>query len=79
MLRVVVREDFSKSRCDQLIDDIKLCLEVLDSLDKQTLKKIHDSIHHPSTHSARARHAHGHYKNEKHSLQGKSGKTHAIC
>lgn len=32
MLRVVVREDFSKSRCDQLLGDIKLCMEMLDKM-----------------------------------------------
>lgn len=39
MLRVVVREDFSKSRCDQLLSDIKLCMEVLDQMDKESIKK----------------------------------------
>lgn len=39
MLRVVVREDFSKSRCDQLLKDIKLCMQVLDQMDKDSIKK----------------------------------------
>lgn len=32
-------------------------------------------------HRAHPRHqkSHPHYKNEKHSLQGKSGKTHGVC
>jgi len=39
MLRVVVREDFTKSRCDALIADFKLALQTLDALDA---KKIED-------------------------------------
>jgi len=78
MLRVVVREDFSKSRCDQLIDDIKLCLNVLDHLDKETIHKVEKSLQ-GGTHSHKNKHRHEHYKDEKHSLQGKTGKTHAVC
>jgi glutamate decarboxylase len=29
--------------------------------------------------SSKAHHTHPHYKKEKHSLQGKHGKTHAVC
>jgi hypothetical protein len=39
MLRVVVREDFSRSKCDMLIADIKLCCDMLDKMNKETLKK----------------------------------------
>lgn len=35
LMRVVVREDFSKSRCDALICDIKAAVENLDKLDQQ--------------------------------------------
>lgn len=79
MLRVVVREDFSKSRCDQLLGDIKLCMQVLDDMDKKSIKENQEYIHAHATHSGKARHNHPHYKKEKHSLQGKTGKTHAIC
>ncbi|CAD6440143.1 916773e4-e827-48b8-8029-2a92faa957d6 [Sclerotinia trifoliorum] len=79
MLRVVVREDFSKSRCDQLLNDIKLCCSVLDEMDKETIKKNQEYIKMHSTHVGKSKHNHPHYKNEKHSLQGKTGKTHAIC
>jgi glutamate decarboxylase len=79
MLRVVVREDFSKSRCDQLLCDIKLCMEVLDEMDKETIKKNQAYIHLHATHSGRATHNHPHYRGERHSLQGKSGKTHPVC
>jgi glutamate decarboxylase len=79
MLRVVVREDFSKSRCDQLLCDIKLCMQVLDEMDKESIKKNSEYIHAHATHSGKSRHNHPHYRKEKHSLQGKSGKTHAVC
>lgn len=38
MLRVVVREDFSKSRCDALIADFCLACETLDKLDEKNLQ-----------------------------------------
>jgi glutamate decarboxylase len=38
MMRVVVREDFSKSRCDTLVADIKLALQVLGEMDKHTME-----------------------------------------
>jgi glutamate decarboxylase len=113
MLRVVVREDFSKSRCDQLLCDIKLCkspvsishhpftlpqhhnprclwkefanestiigMEVLDEMDKDQIKKNQTYIKAHVSHSGKSTHNHPHYKKEKHSLQGKTGKTHAIC
>lgn len=79
MLRVVVREDFSKSRCDQLLCDIKICMQVLDDMDRETLKSNQKYIHDHATHVGKARHNHQAYKGEKHSLQGKTGKTHAIC
>jgi glutamate decarboxylase len=79
MLRVVVREDFSKSRCDQLLADIKLCQGVLDQMDKDDIKKHSHNIRLHQNRSHTSQKAHSHYKNEKHSLQGKTGKTHAAC
>ena len=38
LMRVVVREDFSKSRCDSLVMDVKLALQVLGEMDKKTMK-----------------------------------------
>jgi glutamate decarboxylase len=32
-----------------------------------------------ATNSGKATHNHQHYSKEKHSLQGKHGKTHAVC
>jgi len=79
MLRVVVREDFSKSRCDQLLCDIKLCMGVLDEMDKEEVKRSEKYIMDHATHSGKSSHNHPVYKKEKHSLQGKTGKTHAVC
>jgi glutamate decarboxylase len=78
MLRVVVREDFSKSRCDQLLCDIKLCLSLLDEMNKKEIEAHQEYIMN-HTPSGRASHNHSKYKHEKHSLQGKTGKTHAVC
>lgn len=79
MLRVVVREDFSKSRCDQLLCDIKLCMELLEEMDKDQIKKHQDFVQKHVSHSGKSTHNHEKYLDEKHSLQGKSGKTHAPC
>ena len=38
LMRVVVREDFSRSRCDQLVADIKLAVSTLNGMDAQRLK-----------------------------------------
>ena len=39
MMRVVVREDFSKQRCDALVMDIKMALQVLGEMDKKTMER----------------------------------------
>lgn len=39
MLRVVVREDFSRSMCDRLITDIKLSIALLKETDQETLQR----------------------------------------
>jgi len=79
MLRVVVREDFSRSRCDALICDLKLCRGLLEQSDKETVKRQEEFIKTHISASAKATHNHEDYKNETHSLQGKTGKTHAVC
>jgi glutamate decarboxylase len=79
MLRVVVREDFSKSRCDLLLADIKLCLQVLDGMDLVEIKNREEYFKQHVSHSHKSKHGHAQYKKEKHSLQGKTGKTHAVC
>jgi glutamate decarboxylase len=37
-MRVVVREDFTRSRCDALILDFKNAIETLDALDARTIE-----------------------------------------
>lgn len=39
LMRIVVREDFSRSRCDSLVNDFKLALAQLEEMDKKTLEK----------------------------------------
>ncbi|KAK2055777.1 glutamate decarboxylase [Colletotrichum caudatum] len=79
MLRVVVREDFSKSRCDALIADIKLCMDLLEKMDSASVRRQQEFIHKHHLRSSKASHNHPKFKKEKHSIQGKHGKTHAIC
>ncbi|KAI8335779.1 glutamate decarboxylase [Chlamydoabsidia padenii] len=53
LLRVVVREDFSRSRCDLLIRDIMSAMSSLDVIDKKTVENFralmvdhsHDALH----------------------------------
>lgn len=77
MLRVVVREDFSKSRCDSLIADIKLALTSLDKLTKEEVEKYKDHVAKNASRTGRARHKgmNKYFADEKHSLQGKHGKV----
>jgi glutamate decarboxylase len=58
MLRVVVREDFSRSRCDLLIADIKLCLGLLEETDRDSVKRQEEYIktHIISSHKAKQSH-----------------------
>ncbi|KAI1000085.1 Glutamate decarboxylase [Podosphaera aphanis] len=79
MLRVVVREDFTKSRCDQLLRDINICLKTLDSQDSVESKRGQEYANQHKIHRRKAKHSHPTYSGEKHSLQGKTGKTHGVC
>lgn len=79
MMRVVVREDFSMARCDTLISDFKLAMKTLEDMDKAMLDKYTHHVRTHATNSHKAKHNHHHYKGEKHSLQGKTGKTHGVC
>ncbi|KAI1175707.1 glutamate decarboxylase [Nemania sp. FL0916] len=79
MLRVVVREDFTKNRCDALLVDIKLCQGLLEKMDKDSIKAQEDYIREHSVNSTETKHNHPRFRKEKHSIQGKHGKTHAIC
>ncbi|GKT44532.1 glutamate decarboxylase 1 [Colletotrichum spaethianum] len=62
MLRVVVREDFSKSRCDALITDIKLCMGLLDQMDHASIKRQQDFIHKHHLTSSKASHNHPRFR-----------------
>lgn len=79
MMRVVVREDFSRSRCDALVKDIKMVLAALSKMDEGGLQQ-QEAV---SKKKAKAKHTNHkinqHYSDEKHSLQGQTGKTHAVC
>ncbi|KAI0860286.1 glutamate decarboxylase [Xylaria cubensis] len=80
MLRVVVREDFTKNRCDALLCDIKLCQGLLEQMDKESIKAQEEYLlKHTVVNSAEATHNHPKFRKERHSIQGKHGKTHAIC
>ncbi|KAL9640614.1 MAG: hypothetical protein Q9164_000170 [Protoblastenia rupestris] len=79
LMRVVVREDFSRARCDILVKDIKFALDSLNEMDKTTVESHTNHVKKHHTANGRSRHHHNTYRNEKHSLQGKTGKTHAVC
>ncbi|KAJ8121697.1 hypothetical protein ONZ43_g1919 [Nemania bipapillata] len=79
MLRVVVREDFTKNRCDALLCDIKLCQGMLEKMDRDSIKAQEDYIREHTVNSADAKHNHPRFRKERHSIQGIHGKTHAIC
>jgi len=79
LMRVVVREDFSRSRCDALVADLELALHELTKMDE---KKLEAHQEHMKSHGAknhRRKNMNQHFTDEKHSLQGKHGKTHAVC
>lgn len=44
MMRIVVREDFSKSRCELLIKDIKLCCQHLEQDSEQFIKRLQEHM-----------------------------------
>ncbi|OKL61100.1 Glutamate decarboxylase 4 [Talaromyces atroroseus] len=79
MMRVVVREDFSVPRADALVNDIKLALQTLGDMDKTMMVKYQQHVQNHVVNSHKSHHNHPAYKKEKHSLQGKHGKTHAVC
>lgn len=79
MMRVVVREDFTLPRADLLVNDIKLSLQTLSEMDKTMMEKYQKHVKEHVVNSHKSGHNHPAYKKEKHSLQGKHGKTHAVC
>ncbi|KAM5344412.1 hypothetical protein ACJ41O_012949 [Fusarium nematophilum] len=79
MLRIVVREDFTRTRCDSIIHDIMLCRRLVEDMDKESANRMQEYINKHLTSLGKGDHAHPVYENESHSLQGKTGKTHAVC
>ena len=58
MLRVVIREDFSRNRCDELLSDIQLCAKILDDMSKESIKAANDFIMKHGTNSGKSSHNH---------------------
>jgi len=81
LMRVVIREDFTKSRCDQLLLDIHHTLEVLDDMKPQEVKDHIETVKEAAHASAqkRKKHTHKKYKKQDHGLHGDHGKTQAVC
>lgn len=81
LMRVVVREDFTRSRCDSLIQDFKLAIETLNSMDVEKIKanKEHQTRFQVIERMRRGSIMNTQYEDEEHSLKGKHGKTHAVC
>ncbi|KAI7213280.1 glutamate decarboxylase [Hortaea werneckii] len=81
LMRVVVREDFSRSRCDALIADIKLAVDELKKVEAAgKLEQHQEHIRNHATKTGKHQNRmNQHYSDEKHSLQGKHGKTHGVC
>jgi len=73
LLRVVIREDFTHERCNNLIRDIAATVDLLQNLSKSTIDQLAASSKHSRPHRNEPK------THEKHSLQAKHGKTHAIC
>ena len=83
LMRVVVREDFSRPRCDSLIVDIKQAVDALQGMDKARIDTHMEHVKKERKNTAKgpgsSGQVHPKFHKEKHSLQGKHGKTHAIC
>lgn len=79
LMRVVVREDFSRSRCDSLIDDLKLAMHELMKMDDAKLEHHNELMKSHGAKSGKHKNMNQHFADEKHSLRGKHGKTHAVC
>lgn len=80
MMRVVVREDFSRSRCDALIADLQLAMKELERISqKNLLPHYMEHMENQKNRSGKSDAVNDHFADEKHSLKGKHGKTHAVC
>jgi len=77
LLRVVVREDFSRSRCDVFLRDLRDAVHRLDEAPPE-VHEYYAEHHAVQIHNKKKRDL-KHHHHEKHSLQGKTGKTHGVC
>lgn len=78
LMRVVVREDFSRSRCDSLIKDIKLAVEELKKTDVEWQKQHQERMQSKMSRIPEQSKVSEDHKDD-HSLQGQHGKSHAVC
>jgi len=81
LMRIVVREDFTRSRCDALILDFKHALDTLNSMDELKLKEnlAHQKRFAEVDRARRGSILNTHFDDEEHSLKGQHGKTHGVC
>ncbi|KAL3472504.1 pyridoxal phosphate-dependent transferase [Aspergillus californicus] len=76
LMRVVIREDFTAHRCGILIEDLKMAIKWLEDMDETTIERYTRYL---AEHGTSLPSSHSFYNGEQHSLQGKTGKTHAVC
>ncbi|RKK58508.1 hypothetical protein BFJ69_g17394, partial [Fusarium oxysporum] len=58
MLRIVVREDFTRSRCNSLIEDLMTCHRLLKDMDRESSKRLEEYINKHLTSMGKDEHAH---------------------
>lgn len=83
LLRIVLREDFTRSRCDLFVRDLAASLDHLETLDKGAIEA-HREAFQKRADGGRVKHERkgGADKiggKHAHSLQGKFGKSHNVC
>lgn len=61
MLRVVVREDFTRSRCDSLIEDLVICHRLLKDMDRESSQKLEEHINKHLTSMGKSENVHPAY------------------
>ncbi|KAL2870143.1 pyridoxal phosphate-dependent transferase [Aspergillus lucknowensis] len=76
LMRVVIREDFTAHRCGILVEDVKMAMKWLEDMDEETIGRYTKYL---AEHGTSLPNAHPFYGGEEHSLQGRTGKTHAVC
>jgi len=77
LLRVVIREDFSRDRCETFLSDLRHSIEHLEDLPQVILDHLKQGQE-VRAHK-KAKRSDKHHHQEKHSLSGKHGKTHGVC